>query len=200
MWQKLKKIAWFCFIAVNIFTVFFYLLACLTPWLNAGLHPYIAILSLIFPLLFFASTGLLIYWLIRKSKWAFIFILTLLPGWKSFSVMLGFNSNPKFVARKIPADTRILTWNLSSWGESIRGNEAKINYHKQMMDVIKEADPDLLCFQEFTYSAFWNSKDSVLADLKANGYQYSYLKKTRYANYQYKPERLTSVEIGRAHV
>jgi len=195
MWQKLKKITWLFFVAANIITVIFYLLACITPWLNAGNHPYIAILSLIFPLLFFIVIGLLFYWLVRKSKWVFVFIPCLLFGWKSFSVMLGFHSNTTFVAGKGPGDIRILTWNLSSWGESSRGNEAKINYHKQMMEVIKQADPDLLCFQEFTYSAFWNNHDSILPSLLAMGYRYSYLKKTWYAAYQYKPNRLPSVAI-----
>ncbi len=195
MWQKLKKIAWYGFIAINVIAVLFYLLACSTPWLNAGNHPYIAILSLLFPLLCFALLGLLLYWLMRKSKWAIVIALTLTAGWKSFSVMLGFNSSGNFIVQKATGDIRILTWNLSSWGESGRGNEAKVNYHNQMMEVIKEANPDLLCFQEFTYSAFWNNHDSVAPDLKAMGYQYSYLKKTRYAAYQYKPNRLTSVAI-----
>ncbi len=195
MWQKLKKVAWFGFVATNIFTVLLYLLACITPWLNAGRHPYIALLSLLFPLLFIAVTGLIIYWLIRKPKWAWMGILLLLPGWKSLSVMLCFNSSTAFVTTKTPDAIRVLTWNLSSWGESAKGNEAKINYHKQMLDLIKEANPDLLCFQEFTNSAFWNNHDSVAPDLKAMGYQYSYLKKTKYAAYQYKPERLTSVAI-----
>ena len=46
MTQKLKKLIGISFIASNIIVVFFYLLACLVPFLNAGKHWFIALLGL----------------------------------------------------------------------------------------------------------------------------------------------------------
>ena len=141
MSPKLKKIARYLFVAANIITIIFYLLACLSPFLDAGKHYYIALLGLVFPLLFFVLLVFLIYWLIRKSKWVFICLAAILFGIPQILVVFSFHTNKKFDSYKAPGSLRVLTWNLSSWGETSRDNNG--NNMDSMVAVIKNANPDI---------------------------------------------------------
>ncbi len=197
MTQKFKKIIRIFITTATILAIAAYLLACLTPLLNAGRHTYFALLGLIFPLLFFVLIGFLIFWLTRKSKWVFICIAALLCGWQQVSVLIGFHPTKKFNAAKAPETLRVLTWNLSSWGESNRSGIpiGQDNYQREMVEVIKNSNADVLCFQEYLY--YKNSKylDSVIPALKEMGYQYLYFAKKDYTGYLYTTVKLTGIEI-----
>jgi endonuclease/exonuclease/phosphatase family metal-dependent hydrolase len=188
-----KKIIRLSFISANIVVFIFYLLACLVPFINSGRSWFIAMLGLVFPLLFFVMLGFLIYWLIRKSNWAFICIVTLLLSWKQVYVMFSFHLPEKFKVYKAPETLRILTWNLSSWGESSRS--IKMNNISVMVDLLKNTDADVLCLQEFLYFKDKRYQDSVFTVLKESGYQYGYFAKPNYTQRIYKTTRLITVAI-----
>jgi endonuclease/exonuclease/phosphatase family metal-dependent hydrolase len=190
---RIKKIMRFAFISTNIFAVILYLLACLVPVINSGSSWFIAMLGLVFPLLFIIITGFLIYWMIRKSKWALICIITLLLSWKQVFVLFSFHLPEKFKVYKAPDTVRILTWNLSSWGESNRSKNK--NNMSEMIDLIKNINADVLCFQEFLYFKDKMYQDSVITVLKESGYLYGYFAKTNYTKRIYKSTRLTAVAI-----
>ena len=195
MTQKLKKLIGISFIASNIIVVFFYLLACLVPFLNAGKHWFIALLGLIFPLLFFVVLGLCVYWLIRRSKWGFVYVAALLLSWQQIIVLFGYSTDKKFNVAKKSDTIRVLSWNLSSWGISNKLNVQKIGYKKQMLELIKNADADVLCFQEFLFSREANFNDSVFPELKEKGYQYGYFVKNKIIGRVYKSALVTGVAI-----
>lgn len=197
MTQKFKKIIQIIITTATILAILAYLLACLAPLLNAGRHTYFALIGLIFPLLFFALIGFLIFWLTRKSKWVFICIAALLCGWQQVSVLIGFHPIKKFNVAKAPETLRVLTWNLSSWGESNRSGipKGQDNYQSEMVEVIKNSNADVLCFQEYLYYKNSQYLDSVIPALKEMGYQYLYFAKKDYTGYLYTTVKLTGIEI-----
>jgi endonuclease/exonuclease/phosphatase family metal-dependent hydrolase len=137
--------------------------------------------------------GFSIYWLIQKSKWFFVCIATLLLGWQQISVMVSFSSNKKLNLAKTPETLRVLTWNLSSWGES---NKAfKKNNMNVMIPLIKNINADVLCFQEYLYFKNSTYRDSIIPALKEKGYLYSYFAQTNYTARMYKTAVLTAVVI-----
>jgi endonuclease/exonuclease/phosphatase family metal-dependent hydrolase len=190
---KLKKIIWVSFVSANIIAVLFYLLACLVPFLDAGKHWFIALLGLVFPMLFFAVLCFFIYWLIKKSRWAFFCSAALLLGWRQISVCFSFNTSKTFDVAKKPETLRVLTWNLSSWGETNRGK--KVNHMYDMIDLMKKQDADVLCFQEYLYYKNMRYRDSIHAVLKEAGYQYAYFARTNYTERFYTSSVLTAVVI-----
>ena len=188
-----KKIIRLLFIRANTVVVIFYLLACLVPFVDSGKAWFIAMLGLIFPLLFFALVGFLLYLLIIKSKWAFLCIVALPFGWQQVSVMFSFHFPDKFKDVKLPENIRVLTWNLSSWGETNRSK--KMNNMRAMVDLIKKTNADVLCFQEYIYIKDKSYQDSVIIALKENGYKYSYFAKTNYTRRIYRTTILTAVAV-----
>jgi endonuclease/exonuclease/phosphatase family metal-dependent hydrolase len=193
MSPKFKKIIRFSLAGTTIIGVTFYLLACLVPFLNTGKYWIISLLGLVFPLLFFILLGFSIYWLIQKSKWFFICIAALLLGWQQISVMVSFSSNKKLNLAKTPETLRVLTWNLSSWGESNRA--FKKNNMNVMIPLIKNINADVLCFQEYLYFKNSTYRDSIIPALKEKGYLYSYFAQTNYTARMYKTAVLTAVVI-----
>jgi endonuclease/exonuclease/phosphatase family metal-dependent hydrolase len=195
MLVMLKKIARFCFIIANITVVIFYLLACLVPIIKGGSSWFIAMMGLIFPLLFFTLVGLLLYWMIRRSKWAVVFIIALLLGWKQVSVMIVFRLPKNFEQAKTATTLRVLTWNLSAWGQSNAADESKSNNQDQMMTLVNKTNADILCFQEYVYYKDKKVQDSILPAFRERGYQYSYFVPTKFNEHLYKTTRLITTII-----
>ncbi|MBK6633511.1 MAG: hypothetical protein IPG38_03565 [Chitinophagaceae bacterium] len=95
-----------------------YFMACLVPFISSGKSWLIAMLGLAFPLLFIVLLGFFTYWLIRRSKWAFVCLASMLLGWQQVSVMFGFHFPKKIQASREPGILRVMSWNLSMWGQS----------------------------------------------------------------------------------
>ncbi len=195
MSPRFKKILRFSFIAVNILSVTLYLLACLTPFINPGKSWFIAMLGLAFPFLFILVLFFLICWIFRRSRWAFLCVAALLLSWKQVSVMFSFHFPAKFKAEKSTATLRVMTWNLSSWGESNRSDGKRSDYQDEMVQVIKNSNADVLCFQEYLFLKNKQYRDSIIPALQESGYRYAYFVQTNYTYHIYKTTTLTAMAI-----
>ena len=193
MTPRLKKIVHITFVTATLVVVLLTLLACLAPLLNAGKYPFIALSGLVFPILFFWVLGLLIYWLIKKSKWAFICIAALLLSWQQVGVVFSFGSTKKFDVHKTQGSIRVLTWNLSSWGETSRGNSS--NNMDAMTDLIKTTNADVLCFEEYLYYKDSKYRYTIIPALKEMGYRDVYFASKDYTGNFFPSLILTGTEI-----
>lgn len=195
MLPRLKKILRIVFISANVLTILLYLMACLVPFINSGKSWFIAMLGLVFPLLFVLMTGFLIYWIFRRSGWAFVCLAALLLSWKQVSVMFSFHLPGKFKEAKSTQTLRILTWNLSNWGGSNRSDGKKADYEEEMTEVIRKSNADVLCLQEYVYLKEKKVRDTIPAALQKSGYKYSYFVQTHYTYRIYKSTIITAVAI-----
>ena len=162
----------------NIFVVALYVLACLIPFLPAGKFWMIAVLGLIFPILFFLVTGFMIVWMVARSKWFLLSMVAILLSWKQLSVVVGLNPGKEFNLAKNGNTLRVLSWNVSSWGQSTKSPRNISNPGKLMINLIKDQQADILCFQEF-YDLDWNkTRNSRIQTFKEMGYPYSYFVNT----------------------
>ncbi|MGB4843628.1 MAG: endonuclease/exonuclease/phosphatase family protein [Ferruginibacter sp.] len=191
----IKKFLRISFIIANIAVIIFYLLACLVPFLNPGKYWPVAILGLGFPFIFFALAAFLIYWIVRKSRWSFICAGILLLGITQISVFFSFRTAEKFNAAKSSEKIRVLSWNISSWGESNRKSKTYTDYQKEMVDLIQKSNADVLCLQEYLYYKDSKYRDSIIPALKEYGYLYSYFVKANYNKRIYKTTFLTASVI-----
>jgi len=195
MLPRLKKFFRIVFIGSNAIIMLFYLLACLVPFINSGRSWFVAMLGLVFPLLFVILVGFFIYWIFRRSKWAWVCLAALLLSWKQVSVMFSFHFPKKFNEAKSPETLRVLTWNLSSWGESNRSDGKKTDYEEEMNEVIKKSNADILCLQEYVYLKDKKKRDSISPALRESGYKYSYFVQTNYTYRIYQTTVITGVAI-----
>lgn len=163
--------------SANVIIVLLYLLACLIPVLPEGKFWPVALLGLIFPLLVCIVLGFLLLWLLARSRWFILSLAALLLSWQQLSVFAGFHTNAGFVLPKTSETLRVLSWNLSSWGETIKKRKKGVTYRPLMADLVKKQQADVLCFQEF-WDVNARSSDSILPIFKEAGYPYSYFVKS----------------------
>ena len=106
------------FIYSNIVVVFFFLLACLVPYLNPQRWWFISFLGLGFPFLLLVVLFFAIGWLIiLRPRYALISGVALLLSLKSISVFFAFHSTKKFNYTKEPQTIRIVSWNVARFVE-----------------------------------------------------------------------------------
>ena len=182
-----KKIARI-FIALNILIVFIYLLACLVPFLNAGEFWFIAILGLIFPLLFFAMVLFLIGGLIARSRYSWLTVIALLLSWQQLAAVFSWHLPKTFTEAKAPGSLRIFQWNVSSWDERSKTKREDVTYRGQMFAEVKKSNADILCFEEFLESEDSTWFAPTIVELTKMGYPYHYYKRS-YEN-KYKKSEL----------
>jgi endonuclease/exonuclease/phosphatase family metal-dependent hydrolase len=101
-----------------------------------------------------------------------------LLGWQQIRVMACFNTQKQFNYSKNSSTLRILQWNVSSWGLSNKSQSPQTNYGPLTVALIKEQQPDILCFQEFLERKDWYSKKLNLDAFKQMGYPYSFFVKS----------------------
>jgi hypothetical protein len=151
MAKKIKKIIWYGFLAANILLLLFCVLACLSPFLHPGNNAFVALLGMSFPLLFAAVLLTGFYWLIKKSKWAWLHGAVLLLSFYQLSQVFGFHPFAKFNQQKNSSTLRIATFNLSSWGLTKRNNNNKINYRHEITTLLAATNADVICLQEYHF-------------------------------------------------
>ena len=169
-----KKIIKRLFLLLNFFVVFIYLLNCLAPFLHADKYWFIAILGLGFPILFFVLIIFFLGWLIVRSRWMRLSLITILLSWQQLAVAFSWHLKQPFTLTKAAGNLRVLQWNVSSWGqlnEEIKGSN---NSRPLMFAEIKKYEADVLCFQEFLEAAKTDLSDAATTEMKKIGYPYYY--------------------------
>jgi len=170
------------FKVINIVVVLLYLSACLIPFLPAGKFWMIAILGLIFPLLAALVIVCFFIWLAFRSKWSYLSLIAILLSWQQLSVIVGINSSNKFNYSKTNKTLRVLSWNVSSWGETNKSQTNPANYGPLTLELIRHQKADILCLQEFWDKKAPHSSYSVIEAFKEMGYLYSYFVKSHLEN------------------
>lgn len=159
----------------NVFFVVIYLSACLIPILPAGQFWWIAVLGLAFPFLFIIVTIFFTWWLIARSGWCLLSLIALALSWQQIRVMAGLNMRKEFTLSKPTETLRVLTWNISGWGETNKSHTDIMENRSLMLDFFKKQQADVLCFQEY-----WDKekKYSNIQAFRDMGYNYSYFVRT----------------------
>lgn len=170
-YRKITKVA---FLVTNILTAVVFLLACLAPYLHPTKWSLISLFGLGFAFIIITLIAFVFFWLVFKVRYVFISLIPMLIGWKSISVFFAFHVPDKFDYDKAPGSIRVAHWNVARFTEWKRNNNKGSQTRLKMMDLIKEQNADVLCFQEFFTSTdpqYYNNLQHIRATL---GYPYFY--------------------------
>ncbi len=175
MGESVKKWIRILFRAVNIAIILLYLLVCLVPFLNGGRFWYISFLGLGFPYLLICLLFFLCYWAVKRSKWFFAVLITLLLGFQQISVMIGlsFSSREK-AGLKSEIAVRVMTWNVFRWDEQNKKAKGGVSNRKLMIDAVNKQNADILCFQEFFEPRNTTDFENNIDTFTTLGYGYHY--------------------------
>lgn len=92
------------------------------------------------------NIGFVVYWLLRKPKYALLMCLPILLGWNLLNQHIGFRQQEQ-QTEKGDSSLRIMTFNAHLFTEVSQSKGADVK--SDVISLIKETDPDILCFQEF---------------------------------------------------
>ncbi len=136
---------------------------------------FIGVLALILPyiilllILFFAG------WLIAKSVWLLLPVITLAFGWHAIENIMPFNSSSVFNIKKDTNTLRVMSWNVEQF--DIQQYKLHPEIKVQMLKIINQYKPDIACFQEMV-GGDYNKTINYLGDfkraLKFDNYYYTY--------------------------
>jgi len=151
--SKLRLLTKRLFIYANIIVVFFFLLACLAPYLNPKQWWFISFLGLGFPFLLLTVILFLLVWLFMwRLRLALISAIALIIGIKSISVFISFHRKSTFNYKKEIKSIRVATWNVARFIEMMKNNNKGSQTRLKMMDLLKQQNADIVCLQEFFHS------------------------------------------------
>ncbi len=103
--------------------------------------------GLAYPPLLIANIILALYWLLRFSKFIFIPLLSILIGWSIFAKSFNFSSTTADGPKKSANYLRLMTYNVHSF-QGVGANASKPT-RTEILQIIKNEQPDVLCIQEF---------------------------------------------------
>lgn len=161
------------FIVSNIIVSSLFLLACCNSFLPPQQWWFIALLGLTFPFLLVLVAAFGLLWLIFRSRWALLPVLTLLIGYTNIRALVGFHYGKTVTAQKPKGSIRIMTWNVSWFDEQLKADKSRISYRTKMLDFIREQKPDVVCFQEYFEPHSKRYPYNNRKDITALGYPYS---------------------------
>ena len=144
----IKRFLIFC----NAAVAFFFLLACLAPYLNPQRWWFISFIGISFPYLLVIVILFMLWWLFVRRKFALISAIVLLFSYKGVTVFFAFHPAGNFDYKKQPGSIRIASWNVARFIEMKRNNNKGSQTRLKMMELIARQDADIFCMQEFFHS------------------------------------------------
>jgi endonuclease/exonuclease/phosphatase family metal-dependent hydrolase len=159
------------FLWINIFFCIALLISYLAPVTNPAKFWLIAFFGLAYPLLLLGNVLLIVYWLIRKSKWVFLSLIVIAVGWNILNKNIGLRFNSSRAPR--PAnDLRIMTYNVHNFKRY--GAKNDISTKHEILEIISQEQPDIIGFQEFYTRKHgqYDMLDSIQKILKCNSYYF----------------------------
>jgi len=121
-------------------------------------HPIIAFFGLAYPYVLFIHLIFIAWWCISK-KWivAIASVIVIAFGLKTLKASFSL-SGEKGEAEKPENSIRMMTYNVHNF--KLYGGENDESVKEKMLQVIKDQNPDVICFQEF-YTRFKGNFDTI---------------------------------------
>ena len=92
------------------------------------------------------NIGFVVYWLLRRPKYALYSFVPIIFGWNLLTQHIGFRSRPQDATKNAGA-MRVMSFNTHLFNEI--NNKPSASIRKDVVSLIKDSDPDILCMQEF---------------------------------------------------
>jgi endonuclease/exonuclease/phosphatase family metal-dependent hydrolase len=148
-----------------------YLLTCLTPYVDPKHGFFFSFAGLFYPIGLFIMICWCIVSLFLFRRYSWIFFLLIFAGYKNIVTVFGFHLGNQFVQAKSQDHIRIISWNVNNFLSTDISNSNKIN---QMLDFIKSANADIICFQDFSSTYYPHANATTENIKKITGLKFSF--------------------------
>lgn len=118
----------------------------------------------------------ILFWLFVKPRWSLISIIAILLAYKPVSHIIPFRFSTSFTKQKQANSLRIMSWNVEHF--DILEHKTHPEKKQEMLDLIKDYQPDIAVFQEMVGSEnvpeAINYIPNIIQQEQFSGYHYSY--------------------------
>lgn len=137
-----RLILWF-----NYAMVLALLIGYLAPYADPRKFWIIAFFGLAYPPLLLANVLLIVYWLIRKSKWVFLSLAGILIGWNTLNNNIGFRLPSNSPSVKDSAMLRVMNYNVHDFKNYDRKKDSSTRH--EILEIVDHEQPDVIGMEEF---------------------------------------------------
>jgi endonuclease/exonuclease/phosphatase family metal-dependent hydrolase len=106
-----------------------------------------AFFGLAYPPLLLANLLIMLYWLLRRSRYIVLSLVIILIGWNVLNNNVGIRLPAGASQAPVQKLLRVMTYNVHDFKRYGAGND--ISTKHEILDVIKEQQPDIIGIQEF---------------------------------------------------
>ena len=149
----LRKVTKGVLVAATIVNVVIFLVACSSAFLNPISFLYISFLAVGMIFWVVGLVGFFIFWIIVRSKWAVLPLLTLIIGWPQVNALFAFHPLSSYSTEKAPGTLRVLQYNVSRFDESAKYGKPKgvvrTTHRIDFFKFIQAQEVDVFCVEEF---------------------------------------------------
>lgn len=140
--------------------------------IDPGKFIYIAFFGLAYSYFLIANVLMVIYWLFR-GKWLFSIVIAglILCGWGPLTASYQFSGDEGSGEKEDRNAIRLMTYNVHQFKRYGENND--ISTKDQIFEVIKQQNPDIICFQEY-YTRYKGAFDITDSVKKSLGLKYYY--------------------------
>jgi len=167
MRRILKKIV----VSINIFFIFMLSLTYLAQIVKPTFLAFLQVLSLSYFYLLLINIGFVIFWIVKKSKWAFLSLGFIALGYDNLQSTFQIN-----FAEEGENTIKLISYNVRAFD---RYDWTKQKNSKQkIFEFIQAEQPDIVCYQEFFSKdkAGYSTFDTLLLIQKAKNHHLAYYK------------------------
>ncbi len=165
---------------VALFLITGLVLSAVAGYTDPRKHIIIAFLGLAYPYLLLSNLLFLACWILRK-KWlmSLLTIAAIAVGYKALKATWAFNGDEGNQLKDAKA-IRMMTYNVHSF--KLYGENNTPSIKEKMLQVVKDQNPDIICFQEFytRYKGAFDTVDSLKALLNTKYYYFVPTSKNNY--------------------
>jgi endonuclease/exonuclease/phosphatase family metal-dependent hydrolase len=122
------------------------LLSYLAPVIKPQVFWPVAFLGIAYPVLLAVNLLFILLWLFRKASFAIISLIAIGIGWSAINKNFGFNTAVVDTVVRDTSVIRVMSYNVRMFHDS-EGKKAQNQV--DILKLIKEVSPDVLCIQEF---------------------------------------------------
>lgn len=139
-------------------------------------HIYLAFFGLAYPFLLLANLAVLLWWVLSR-KWilAILTIALIGFGWHTLIATFGIFGSAGKNEKESKDLVRMMTYNVHNFKPY--GDEITQEISSKMLNVVKQQNPDIVCFQEF-YTRFKGPYDTVDSLMKLLDTKYYFFQPT----------------------
>lgn len=165
----MRKLAYKIFLSVNVLFAFALLISYLAVIINPGHFAFPALFGLAYPYLLLVNIIFILVWAVFLKIEALISLLVIIAGINHFSnyIKLGKPSGDK------TGTFKVLSYNVRLFNHF--ENKINANSEKEILELIRNRQPDIICLQEFYFMGNPEQKENTFMNYLGSKY-HSHLK------------------------